>query len=112
MRFGISKYFVDYEGRKVFCCGIERPSKEFLTEANESEYKTPWYLRIYDILQRDMKGGAVGETYLKRLKLVFKSRLHSWNLITASNPCAVAVVRYSATILTRTQLEIAECMVH
>lgn len=61
MRFGISKYFVDYEGRKVFCCGIERPSKEFLTEVNESEYKTPWYLRIYDILQRDMKGGQLGK---------------------------------------------------
>lgn len=73
------------------------------------------FLKFDDILHRDMKGRGVGETYLKRLKLVFKSRLHFWNLITASYPCAVAVVRYSATILNGTQLEITEalrCILH
>ena len=50
------------------------------------------------IKNREMKEKVKGE-YLRRVKLVAKSKLYGGNLIKGVNAWAVAVVRYSAGIL-------------
>ena len=56
-----------------------------------------------DIMNREKK---VKEEYLRRVKLVAKSRLYAGNLIKGINAWAVSVVRYSAGVLNWTKKEL------
>ena len=58
-----------------------------------------------------MKGKVKGE-YFRRLKLLLKSKLYSRNLIKAINAWAVAVVRYSASVVGWTAKELKEIDIH
>lgn len=100
MEFGLEKCAVlKMEGGvKVGCGGIELPSGEVMKEVEEAGYKYLGVLEGAGIKNKEMKEKVRGE-YLRRVKLVAKSKLYGGNLIKGVNAWAVAVVRYSAGVL-------------
>ena len=100
MEFGLDKCAVlsIRKGVKVHCDGIGLPSGEAMTVLDESGYKYLGVLAGADIMNREMKR-KVKEEYLRRVKLVAKSRLYAGNLINGINAWSVSVVRYSAGML-------------
>ena len=100
MKFGISKCAVVSlkRGKRANVRGVELPSGESMGDPDDEGYKYLGVLEIDDILHTSMKEN-VRSTYLKRLKLVLKSKLNAKNLILAINTWAVSVIRYSAGIL-------------
>lgn len=100
MEFGMDKcaVLVLKRGVKTMCEGIRLPDNEVMKEVDEEGYKYLGVLEGADIMQKEMKE-KVRQEYLKRVKLVAKSKLYGGNLIKAVNAWAVAVVRYSAGIL-------------
>ena len=94
-----------YEERKrSHSDGIVLSDEECILEA-DGGYKYLGILELDDIMHKEMKE-KVKTTYLKRLKLVLKSKLNSTNLINAINTWAVAVVPYSPGIGNRMKDEI------
>ena len=75
--------------------GIELPSGE---EMSEEGYKYLGVLQSESMMNGEMKK-KVKEEYLRRVKLLAKSRLYARNLIEGINVWAIGVVRYSAGIL-------------
>ena len=67
-------------------------------EVDENGYKYLGVLEGADIMQKEMKE-KVRQEYMKRVKLVAKSKLYGGNLIKAINAWAIGVVRYNAGIL-------------
>lgn len=109
MEFGISKCSVltMKRGKRALCQGIELPNGDVMSDPDEDGYKYLGILELDDILHSEMKV-KIKESYLKRLKLLLRSKLHARNLITAINIWAVAVIRYGAAIVNWTQAEIDE----
>ena len=107
MEFGLDKCAVlsIRKGVKVHCDGIGLPSGEAMKELDEIGYKYLGVLEGADIMNREMKK-KVKEEYLRRVKLVAKSRLYAGNLIKGINAWAVSVVRYSAGVLNWTKKEL------
>ena len=107
MEFGLDKCAVlsIRKGVKVHCDGIVLPSGEAMKELDENGYKYLGVLEGADIMNREMKK-KVKEEYLRRVKLVAKSRLYAGNLIKGINAWAVSVVRYSAGVLNWTKKEL------
>ena len=107
MEFGIDKCAVlsIRKGVKVHSDGIGLPSGEAMKELDENGYKYLGVLEGADIMNREMKK-KVKEEYLRRVKLVAKSRLYAGNLINGINAWAVSVVRYSAGVLNWTKKEL------
>ena len=107
MEFGLDKCAVlsIRKGVKVHCDGIGLPSGEAMKELDENGYKYLGVLEGADIMNREMKK-KVKEEYLRRVKLVAKSRLYAGNLIKGINAWAVSVVRYSAGVLNWTKKEL------
>ena len=58
-----------------------------------------------DVMVKEMKE-KVRKEYLRRVKLVAKSRLYGRNLISAINALAIGVVRYTAGVLDWTEREL------
>lgn len=108
MEFGISKCAVlsMKRGKRAVCQGIELPG-EVMSDPDEGGYKYLGILELDDILHNEMKN-KLRETYMKRLKLVLKSKLHARHIITAINTWAVAVIRYAAAIVKWNVDDIAE----
>ena len=106
MEFGLDKCAVlsIRKGVKVHCDGIGLPSGEAMKELDENGYKYLGVLEGADIMNREMKK-KVKEEYLRRVKLVAKSRLYAGNLIKGINAWAVSVVRYSVGVLNWTKKE-------
>ena len=100
MQFGLDKcaVFVLKQGIKVHCEGIVLPDGQMMGEVDENGYKYLGVLEGADIMQKEMKE-KVRQAYMKRVKLVAKSKLYGGNLIKAINAWAIGVVRYSAGIL-------------
>ena len=107
MEFGLDKCAVlsIRKGVKVHCDGIVLPSGEAMKELDENGYKYLGVLEGADIMNREMKK-KVKKEYLRRVKLVAKSRLYAGNLIKGINAWAVSVVRYSAGVLNWTKKEL------
>ena len=107
MEFGVSKCatLVMKRGKRAHSDGIVLSDEECILETDDGGYKYLGILELDDIMHKEMKE-KVKTTYLKRLKLVLKSKLNSRNLINAINTWAVAVVRYSAGIVNWTKDEI------
>ncbi|KXJ06748.1 hypothetical protein AC249_AIPGENE17286, partial [Exaiptasia diaphana] len=78
-----------------------------MSEMDESGYKYLGVLEGADIMQKEMKQ-KVRDEYLRRVKLVAKSKLYGGNLIKAINAWAVSVVRCSAGILDWSDRELKE----
>ena len=99
MEFGLDKcaVLVLKQGIKVRCDRIVLLDGQMMGEVDETGYKYLGVLEGADIMQ-EMKEKERQE-YMKRVKLVAKSKLYGGNLITAINAWAIGVVRYSAGIL-------------
>ena len=99
MEFGLEKcaMLVLKRDKKVRCEGILLADGQMMREVDENGYK---YLRVLegaDIMQKEMKEKV--KEYLRRVKLVAKSKFCGGYLIKAINAWAIGVVRYSAGIL-------------
>ena len=92
---------------KVRTEGIVLPNGEVMKEVDKEGYKYLGVLEGADILNRDMKE-KVRKEYLRRVKLVAKSKLYGGHLIRAVNVWAVSVVRYSAGVLDWSDRELRE----
>ena len=100
MELGLDKcaVLVLKQGIKVCCEGIVLPDGQMMGEVDENGYKYLGVLEGADIMQKEMKE-KVRQEYMKRVKLVAKSKLYGRNLIKAIDAWAIGVVRYSAGIL-------------
>ena len=100
MEFGLDKcaVLVLKQGIKVRCEGIVLPDGQMMGKVDENEYKYLGVLEGADIMQKEMKE-KVRQEYMKRVKLVAKSKLYGGNLIKAINAWTIGVLRYSAGIL-------------
>ena len=109
MEFGIAKCAVVSikRGKRVRSEGIELPDGEEMMEPDSDGYKYLGVLELDTILCKEMKI-KVKKVYLKRLKLLLKSKLNGRNLFLAINSWAVAVVRYSAAFIDWTKDETRE----
>ena len=107
MEFGLDKCAAlsMKKGGKVHYDGIGLPNGEVMKELDENGYKYLGVLEGEDIMHREMKK-KVKEEYLRRVKLVARSRLYAGNLIKGINAWAVSVVRYSAGVLEWTKKEL------
>ena len=106
MEFGINK------------CGVtvikkDRVSKtevlrllngEIITEVNEG-YKYLGILELDEIKEQEMKE-VFRKEYMRRLKLIMKSKLHGRNKIKAINTWAVSLMRYGAGVIGWTKQEL------
>ena len=100
MEFGMKKCAVleMRKGVKVKCEGIELPDGKVMQEVEEDGYKYLGVLEGAGLMNKKMKE-SVQQEYLRRVKMVAKSRLYARSLISAINVWAVSVVRYTAGIL-------------
>ena len=100
MEFGLEKCgaLTMKRGEKVRREGISLPDGQVIKDLEEGSYKYLGILEGADIKNSEMKGKIKGE-YLRRVKLLARSKLYSGNLIRGINAWAVAVVRYSAGII-------------
>ena len=107
MEFGLDKcgVLVIRNGVKERHEGIMLPDGELMKEIDESGYKYLGVLEGASIMDREMKE-KVGKEYLRRVKLVAKSKLYAGNLVRGINAWAVSVVRYSAGVLDWTDKEL------
>ena len=85
-------------GMKVRCEGISLPDGKVMKEVEDDGYKYLGVLEGADMMTKEMKGRVRSE-YLRRVRLVARSKLYARSLIGAMNAWAVSVVRYSAGIL-------------
>ena len=109
MEFGISKCAVVAlkRGKRSHMEGIKLPNGEELGDPDAGGYKYLGVLELDSMLCKEMKS-KVKEVYLRRLKLLLKTRLNGKNLFQAINSWAVAVVRYSAAFVNWTQDEMKQ----
>ena len=107
MEFGMDKCAVlsVRGGQRVEGRGLELPSGEVMREVDEEGYKYLGVLQTDVNMNKKMKS-RVRDEYLRRVKLLTKSKLYSGNLIRGINTWAVGVVRYSAGILNWTDGEL------
>ena len=100
MVFGMDKCAVlgIKKGKRVECSGVELPSGDMMNEVDEEGYKYLGVLQDAIAKNREMKE-KVGKEYLRRVKLLSKSKLYAGNLVNGINAWAVGVIRYSAGIL-------------
>ena len=107
MEFGIKKCAVVsiVGGMKVDWDGIVLPNGEVMKEVGLNGYRYLGVLEGAGIMQKEMKV-KVREEYLRRVKLVARSRLYAGNLMKGVNAWAVSVVRYSAGVLNWTAKEL------
>ena len=107
MEFGLDKcaVLVIRQGAKVKTEGIVLPNGDLMKEVDESGYKYLGVLEGADIKNKEMKE-KVRKEYLRRVKLLAKSKLYGGNLIKGINAWAVSVVRYTAGILEWSEREL------
>ena len=107
MEFGLKKCAVltMEVGKEVECGGIELPDGSKIQDVDEEGYKYLGVLEGAGIKVAEMKEKVRNE-YLRRVKLVARSKLNAGNLIKAVNVWAVSVVRYTAGILDWTKDEV------
>ena len=86
------------KGKRVECTGVELPSGDMTNEVEEEGYKYLGVLQDAVAKNKEMKE-KVGKEYLRRVKLLSKSKLYAGNLVRGINAWAVGVIRYSARIL-------------
>ena len=100
MEFGIDKcaMLVIKSGVKERSEGIDLPSGDIIKQVEKSGYKYLGVLQESDIKHKEMKN-KLKEEYLRRVKLITRSKLYARNIFPAINSWAVSVVRYGAGIV-------------
>ena len=100
MEFGKKKcdVLVLKRGKVVSSAGVEIPDAERITKIEKNGYKYLGILEYNKIKESKMKENFRRE-YLRRTKLIMKSRLNGRNKIIAINTWAVSLIRYGAGIV-------------
>ena len=100
MEFGIKKcgMLVMKRGKLSTTDGIELAGGEKIREVDEEGYKYLGILELDKIREKEMKELFRME-YLRRVRLVMKSRLNGRNKIGAINTWAVSLMRYGAGVI-------------
>ena len=78
-----------------------------MKEGDENGYKYLGVLQTEEVMDKEMKR-RVRDEYLRRVRLLVKSKLNAGNMVQGINAWAVGVVRYSAGILEWTKAELSE----
>lgn len=109
MEFGLDKCaaLVMEKGVKVKCKGIDLPDGQMIKEVDDGGYKYLGVLEGADIKTKQMKG-MIRNEYLRRVRLVARSKLYAGNVIKAVNAWAISVVRYTAGVLDWTKKELKD----
>ena len=109
MEFGLEKcaMLVIKRGVKVKSEGIVLPSGDVIKEVEQCGYKYLGILQESDVKHREMKEIIKCE-YLRRVKLLARSKLYARNMLPAINTWAVSVVRCTAGILDWRQQELKD----
>ena len=101
MEFGIDKCgtLVMKKGRYKKIEGIKPPNDQKIKEVIvDNGYKYLGILEVDGIKDKEMKE-KIRKKYTRRVRQVLKSKLNGVNTFSAKNTRAVAVVRYSATVV-------------
>ena len=109
MEFGKKKcdVLVLKRGKVVSSAGVEMPDDERIKEIEKNGYKYLGILEYNKIKESKMKENFRRE-YLRRTKLIMKSRLNGRNKIIAINTWAVSLIRYGAGIVKWTKSKLDE----
>jgi len=104
MAFGMDKCTVlgIKHGKRVECEGVVLPSGDLMKEVEEDGYKYLGVLQNEVQMNKEMKE-KIEKEYLRRVKLLARSKLYAGNLIRGINAWAIGVVRYTAGILDWTE---------
>ena len=76
-----------------------------MKEVEEDGYKYLGVLQAEVQMNKEMKG-KVEKEYLRRVKLLARSKLYAGNLVRGINAWAIGVVRYSAGIIDWTEVDL------
>ena len=100
MEFGINKCGTATmkRGKLIKSNGIKLSNGETINEVDEKGYKYLGILELDKVKEKEMKEVLKAE-YLRRAKLVMRSKLHGRNKIKATNTWAVSLMRYGAGII-------------
>ena len=109
MEMGMEKCatLITRKGKRERSDGVELPSGEVMKDVSEEGYKYLGVLQNESMMNRVMKA-RIKEEYLRRVKLLAKSKLYARNLIDGINCWAIGVVRYSGGILDWTKGELRQ----
>ena len=104
MEFGMDKCAVlgIKNGTRVECRGVVLPSGDVMKDVDEDGYKYLGVLQTEVQMNKEMKE-KIEKEYLRRVKLLARSKLYAGNLIRGINAWAIGVVRYTAGILDWTE---------
>ena len=110
MEFGISKCALLVMKRGKFCQrdGIGLPISQELRAREEGEtYK---YLGVLeaDEIRHEAIHGNIHTEYFTKVRSILKSKLSGGNVMRATNPRAVSIIRYGAGIINLTKEELRE----
>ena len=107
MEFGKKKcdVLVLKRGKVVSSAGVEMPDDERITKIEKNGYKYLGILEYNKIKESKMKENFRRE-YLRRTKLIMKSRLNGRNKIIAINTCGVSLMRCGAGIVKWTKVNL------
>ena len=100
MEFGIKKCGVACvkRGKLSKAEGLRLLSGKMITEVNEEGYRYLGIIELDKVKEQEMKLEFRAE-YMRRLKLIMKSKLHGRHKIKAINTWAVSLLRYGAGII-------------
>ena len=108
MEFGMKKCatLVVKKGVRVSRTGVTLPNGEVMKDVSEEGYKYLGVLQNEQVMNDEMIG-KVSDEYLRRVKLLARSKLNAGNMIAGVNCWAIGVMRYSAGIVewSKDQLE-------
>ena len=106
MEFGLKKcgVLIMKRGKLVKLEGVTLPDGHVMREVEQDGYKYLGIVELDKIKEAEMKDQFRKE-YIRRLRLVLKSKLNGRNKITAINTWAVAVLRYGGGLISWTEEE-------
>ena len=108
MEFGIKKcgVVIMKRGKSNKTDGIVLPNGETIKEVEKDGYKYLGILELDNIKEKEMKDKFKYE-YLRRTRLIVKSKLNGNNIVKAINVWTISLLRYGAGLLkwTREELE-------
>ena len=109
MQFGINKcgVIIMKRGKLVKSEDIRLTNGESIKEVSDQGYKYLGILELDKIKEKEMKE-VFRKEYLRRIKLIMKSKLNGRNKILAVNTWAVSLMRYGAGIIKWTKNELQE----
>ena len=100
MEFGIQKcgVVIMKRGKLGSADGIVLPNGETIKEVEKDGYRYLGTLELDKLEEKEMKDKLKRE-YLRRTRLILKSKLNGRNIIRAINTWAIPVLRYGAGLL-------------